>query len=61
MYLSSNAIKDLRIALSKSYGEGFQLGLSDDEVNKIGLLLLIALAESLKLEIINPELIIKAL
>jgi hypothetical protein len=54
--LSKKAISDLRIALQKSYGEVFERGLSDEEVQKIGVLLLTTLAESLKMEITNPEL-----
>jgi len=58
--LSKNAIKDLRIVLSKSYGNDFEVSLSDEEVNEIGDLLLNVLAESLKIRqsIIVPELYI---
>lgn len=51
MKLSAHAIKDLRISLRKSYGESFDLSLSDEQVNNIGLLLLTGLAEGLKLKI----------
>lgn len=50
MTLSSNAIKDLRVALRISYGEDFDIELSDEQVNSIGLLVLTGLAESLKAE-----------
>ena len=50
MTLSSNAIQDLRLALRKSYGEDFDIELSDEQVNNIGLLVLTGLVESLKAE-----------
>lgn len=50
MTLSNNAIQDLRIVLRKSYGEDFDVALSDEEINKMGLLVLTGLVESLKLE-----------
>ncbi len=53
MELSSNAIKDLRIVLSKSYGSDFEVSLSNEEVNEIGDLLLNILAESLRININN--------
>lgn len=56
MTLSINVIKDLRIALRKSYGEDFGIDLSDEEIKKLGLLILTGLVESLKMEIVNPEL-----
>ncbi len=56
MQLSQKAIKDLREALNKSYGEDFDKELSDEQVNKLGCLLLTVLAEGLKLEIAHPEL-----
>jgi len=58
MELSSNAIKDLRKAISKSYGSDFEVSLSDEEVNEIGDLLLNILAGSLKrrIRIAVPEL-----
>lgn len=58
MKLSTNAIKDLRIALQKSYGSDFDKRFSDEEINNIGDLLLNVLAESLKLEVMYPELFI---
>jgi hypothetical protein len=54
--LSKKALAELRTVLRKSYGNVFEQTLSDAEVEKIGLLLLTTLAESLKLEITNPEL-----
>jgi hypothetical protein len=50
MKLSEKAIKDLRIALKKTYGENFESSLTKDEVNRIGDLLLTILAESLKIK-----------
>mgnify|MGYP001558231958 CR=1 FL=1 len=49
MNLSSKAIRDLRLALRISYGEDFVAALSDQEVNRIGMLLLTCLMEGLKL------------
>ena len=51
MQLTNQAIKDLRIAIQKTYGLDFENSLSDEEVNEIGDLLLNILAESLKLKI----------
>lgn len=59
MKLTVSAIKDLRGALQKSYGDDFDVVLSDEEIENIGLLLLTCLVESLKLEIVNPELFTK--
>lgn len=56
MQLSEQAIKDLRIALRKTYGEVFEVSLSDEEVNRLGNLLLNILAESLKMKVASPEL-----
>jgi len=50
MQLSDKAIKDLRLALQNSYGVDFEVSLSDEEVNRIGDLLLNILAESLKMK-----------
>ncbi|HLP86704.1 MAG TPA: hypothetical protein VK153_02400 [Candidatus Paceibacterota bacterium] len=55
MNLSIQAIKDLRIALRKSYGEYFEMSLSDEEVNEIGYLVLNIFAESLKIKKPNLE------
>lgn len=58
MELSIQAIKELRIVLSKSYGKDFEVSLSDEEVNEIGDLLLNILAGSLKrrIRVAIPEL-----
>lgn len=56
MRLSDKALKDLRIALRKSYGDDFDLELSDEQINNLGVLALTGLVESLKMEIANPEL-----
>jgi hypothetical protein len=50
MKLSNKAIQDLRIALRKSYGEKFDIDMSDDEVNNIGILLLTSVVENLKIK-----------
>jgi hypothetical protein len=49
--LSDKAIKDLRIALRKSYGGDFDIDLSDEQINRIGMVTLACLVEGLKLEI----------
>jgi hypothetical protein len=46
MKLSDKAINDLRMSLQTLYGADF--GLSDDDLNEIGLFLLTGLAEGLK-------------
>ncbi len=56
MQLSTQAIKDLRKALQKTYGVDFEVSLSDEEVNRLGDLLLNILAESLKMKVANSEL-----
>lgn len=48
LHLSDKAIQDLRKELISSYGSDFKL--NDEELNKIGLLLLTILAEGLKLK-----------
>lgn len=48
MKLSTQAIQDLRLNLRKIYGSDF--GLSNEELNEIGLFLLTSLAECLKLK-----------
>ncbi len=55
MTLSTKAIQELRIALSKQYGEGFDVALSDEQINRIGVLVLTGLVESLKLEMNNTQ------
>lgn len=56
MELSRNAKADLRIVLVKEVGEERASDFSDEEVNKLGLLLLNILAEGLKMKVTNPEL-----
>lgn len=56
MQLSEQAIKDLRIALRNTYGEDFEVSLSNEEVNRLGNLLLNILAESLKMKVAESEL-----
>jgi hypothetical protein len=48
MKLSGRAIEDLRLALQKKYNSDFSL--TDEELNEIGLFLLTALMEGLKLK-----------
>lgn len=54
--LSKNALRDLRKALKVSYGQDFDTDLFDDQLNKLGVLFLTILAESVKLDIARPEL-----
>ena len=58
MQLSKQPIEDLRTALQRTYGVDFVVSLSDEEVNRIGDLLLSVLVESLKIQVINSELLI---
>ena len=51
--LSNKAIVELRTALRKSYGADFDVSVSDDEINNIGVLVLTGLVESLKLEMVS--------
>lgn len=46
MQLSAKAIEDLKSELINKYGSAFDL--SNDEINEIGSLVLVMLAESLK-------------
>jgi hypothetical protein len=46
--LSSEAIKDLKIALRKSYGSDFGVDLSEEEFNHLGEFLMTCLMEVLK-------------
>jgi hypothetical protein len=46
MKLSEQAIQDLRLELKRAYGSDFSL--NNEELNEIGLFLLISLAEGLK-------------
>jgi len=50
MKLTTQAIKELRNAIQKTYGLDFENSLSDEEVSEIGDLLLNILAESLKIK-----------
>lgn len=60
--MSKEAIKDLRTALQTSYGEDFDVEMTDEEINEVGELLLNILAEGLKLKIsvLGSELLIGA-
>ncbi len=51
MTLSDKAITDLRKALNKSYGPSFDASLNDGEISEIGELLLVAIAEGLKMKV----------
>lgn len=55
MELSKKAVRDLRVALQKTYGVEFNASLSNEEVNQIGDLLLTILAESLKMKVHNEN------
>ena len=46
----------MRKALKVSYGQDFDTDLFDDQLNKLGVLFLTILAESVKLDIARPEL-----
>ena len=50
MKFLNKAILDLLIAPGKSYGEKFDIDMSDDEVNNIGILLLTSMVENLKIK-----------
>lgn len=50
MNLTTQAIKDLRNAIQKTYGLDFEKSLTNEEVNEIGDLLLNILAGSLKIK-----------
>jgi hypothetical protein len=49
-HLSSKALLDLRIALKSSYGDAFDIDLTDEQINRLGNLFLVILAESLILK-----------
>lgn len=53
MKLSNQAIKDLRIAFRKTYGDDFDVSLTDEQINHLGVLVLTGLVESLKLEMMS--------
>ena len=48
MTLSTEAIKDLKVALRKSYGSDFGVDLSEEEFNHLGMFFLTCLVEVLK-------------
>lgn len=50
MKLSAQAIIDLRIALRKSYGDDFDIDMTDEQINNLGVLVLTGLVESLKID-----------
>ena len=49
MSLSKNAIQDLRITLRKSFGEEFDSAFTDEQIERIGLLMMTSILESLKI------------
>lgn len=53
MSLSKNAIQDLRIEITKHFGEEFARTLTDEQVNEIGLCLLIPIVEDLKIKVLQ--------
>ena len=53
MSLSKNAIKDLRIEITKHFGEEFERTLTDEQVNEIGLCLLVPIVEDLKIKVLQ--------
>ncbi len=55
MELSEKAIKDLRLALQKTYSVDFEASLSNKEVNTMGDLILTIHAESLKMKVHNEN------
>lgn len=54
--LSNEAKADLKKILAKEIGIEITNGLSDEELNTIGVLLLTILAEGLKMKVASPEL-----
>ena len=54
--LSKRALLALRLVLRNSYGQDFEIDLSDEEVGKLGVLFLTIFAERLALEFTKPEL-----
>ena len=55
MELSEKAKAELREILVKEIGADRANGFSDEELNKVGLLFLNILAESLKMKVANPN------
>lgn len=51
MKLSKQAILDLRAALRKSYGQSFDISMNDEQINRIGYLILTGLTEGLKIKV----------
>ena len=54
MNLSNKAIEDLKIALKDSYSADFVNNLSKDDLQEIGMVLLIITAEHLKIKTCTP-------
>lgn len=53
--LSNKATQDLRTALKQSYGEDFDVELSDEDIHQIGELFLAGVASYLKMRVSSPE------
>ncbi len=53
MHLSKKAIEDLRIALRKTFGEDFDGALTDEEINEIGLSIIVPMVEDLKIRVLE--------
>lgn len=56
--LSTKALKDLKIALKKSYGEDFGNDLTDEQFEHLGLFFLTCITETLKHEMRTENVII---
>jgi hypothetical protein len=59
--LSNKATEDLRTALKQSYGENFDVDLSDEDIYQIGVLFLDCVASYLKMLVSSPEITEKSL
>ena len=59
--LSDKATEDLRIALKQSYGEKFDVELSDEDIRQIGVLFLDSVASYLKIVVSSPEITARSL
>lgn len=55
MELSSQSLCDLRAALKQSYGENFDVELSDEDIQQIGELFLTGVVSYLKMRVSIPE------
>ena len=55
MELSNQSLCDLRAALKQSYGENFDVELSDEDIHQIGELFLTGVASYLKMRVSSPE------